>query len=120
VQFAHRGSDALYPSVKKANGKINREISHPGGLWNYEDVWVLAETPTKNARARTRRAHHENWPVGWSGSGRVHLLLVAERRAKTIYLAKRIFFDREFVPWNKVARSGPFNIRLKAKNDRAV
>jgi hypothetical protein len=39
---------------------------------------------------------------------------------KIVYLAKRIFFDREFVPWNKVARSGPFNIRLKAKNDRAV
>jgi hypothetical protein len=65
---------------------------------------MLAETPSENARARTRRAHHENWLVGWSGSGRVHLLLVAEHRAKTIYLAKRIFFDREFVPWNKVVR----------------
>jgi hypothetical protein len=65
---------------------------------------VLAQAPSENARARARRSHHENWLVGWSGSGRVHLLLVAEHRAKTIYLAKRIFFDREFVPWNKVVR----------------
>jgi hypothetical protein len=65
---------------------------------------MLAETPSENARARTRRAHDENWLAGWSGSVRVHLLLVAEHRAKTLSLAKRIFFDREFVPWNKVAR----------------
>jgi len=76
---------------------------------------VLAETPTKNARARTRRAHHENWLIGWSGSGGVHSYSWQNTGLRSFTSPKAIFFDRGFVPWNKVARSDPFNIRLKAK-----
>jgi hypothetical protein len=40
---------------------------------------------------------------------------VAEHRAKTIYLAKRIFFDREFVPGTRSCAIWFITVRLKAK-----
>ena len=55
--MAPRGSDLV------DDRRVDDEVSHPVRLWHSEYVWMLTQTPGKNARSRTGGTDNKNWPV---------------------------------------------------------
>src|SRR6266511_2864419 len=48
----HGAQDRAVPASRAnlvSHGHIDREVSHPIGLWHGENVWMLTQTPSENA-----------------------------------------------------------------------